>query len=127
MNDPRIDQAFASLPLEELPENFIANTMAKIRKQESPRYLAKFKFKDFVLPGFLVLFFFGIGTGLYAAINQGNVLWIKELETEWAIFQAWIPVLDLNFNFVTMGAFMLFGLISFSIYVYYLERTYRVY
>ena len=72
-NDPILDEALDSLPLEPFPPHFVNRVMAEV--QQTPQAVVHESFRlnylDFLIPGFLV-FFFGLITAVFIiATSQG--------------------------------------------------------
>ena len=71
--DPILDEALDNLPLEPLPPHFVNRVMAEV--QQTPQAVVHESFRlnylDFLIPGFLLLFFGAITAVFFFASGRG--------------------------------------------------------
>ncbi len=72
--DTRLDQALDDYPMVELPPHFVNRVMAEVRNHPQTHVPEAFRldYLDFVIPGFLVLFFLLI-TAVFVSTTNINV------------------------------------------------------
>ena len=72
LTDPILDEALNNLPLEPLPPHFVNRVMAEV--QQTPQVVTHESFRlnylDFLIPGFLLLFFGVITAVLLSGSNM---------------------------------------------------------
>lgn len=71
--DPILDEALDSLPVEPLPPHFVNRVMAEVRQtpQAAAHESFRLNYLDFLIPGFLLLFFVLITAVFVISSSQG--------------------------------------------------------
>lgn len=125
-NDPRIDDALTSYPVAQLPEDFIANTIAQIEPRTNENYWSRLRFVDIAVPVFFALFIGGTTYFVWNLSQNPNSLWLLHLKTELALLAGAVPPLNINAPLL-YGGMLLLGFFSLISYIIYSEQSSRIY